>query len=181
MTGASASNRRRERAGNSELTTDAKQTQPRIAATKVAAKNNRSDASTAAENINRRVGWRLSNTRMDVDLTPNNGETDINSPLDDEGLLQIEEIDGTLVVSGDLDLHQTPEFRERAEAYIKTTERPRLDLSHVPFLDSAGLAALLALSRIAKAQNKSIRMIAVGSPHRVLRITGIDRVLVLED
>ena len=160
---------------------DTKQTQPRIAGISATVENETKNFSTAAESADRHIGWRLGNTRMDADLAPNNEETDAEGLLEDEGLLQIEEIDGTLVVSGDLDLHQAPEFRERAEIHINATERPRLDLSHVPFLDSAGLAALLALSRIAKAQNKSIRLIAVGSPRRVLKITGIDRVLVLED
>ena len=54
-------------------------------------------------------------------------------------------------------------------------------LSGVLFLDSAGLATLLALSKIARTENKDLRLVATGSPRRVLRITGIDRVLTLED
>ncbi len=160
---------------------DTKQTQLRIAGISATVKNDTRNSSTAAGTAARHIEWRLSNPRMDFDLVSDNSNYDAEGLLDDEGLLQMEEIDGTLIVSGDLDLHQAPEFRERAEAHINVTERPRLDLSRVPFMDSAGLAALLALSRIARAQSKSIRLIAVGSPRRVLKITGIDRVLVLED
>ncbi|MBC8103182.1 MAG: STAS domain-containing protein [Cytophagales bacterium] len=101
--------------------------------------------------------------------------------LEDDGLLNMMEAEGTLIVSGDIDLHQAPEFRARAETFIQDNAQPRMDLSQVPFLDSAGLAALLSLSRTAKAQDKSLRLIVTGSPRRVLRITGIDRVLILED
>lgn len=136
--------------------------------------NNRSKT---AEDVARRIGWRLGDARMNEDSNPDQD----NDELDEEGLLQIVESNGTLIVSGDLDLHQAAEFRKEAERHINSTSNPRLDLSRVPFLDSAGLATLLALSRVAKEQNKSIRVIAVGSPRRVLKITGIDRVLLLED
>jgi anti-sigma B factor antagonist len=137
--------------------------------------------SAAAETAARRLDWRVGNVRMDKNSTSGDDGSDMESLLDDEGLLQIEEINGTLVVSGDLDLHQAPEFRKEAERHINAHASPRLDLSRVPFLDSAGLATLLALSRSARDQNKSIRVIAAGSPRRVLKITGIDRVLLLED
>jgi anti-anti-sigma factor len=139
--------------------------------------NNMKDRSSAAETVARHIDWRLGSSRMDENSTLEDDSAD----LDEEGLLQITEVDGTLVVSGDLDLHQAAEFRKEAERHINASSSPRLDLSRVPFLDSAGLATLLALSRLAKEQNKSVRVIATGSPRRVLKITGIDRVLLLED
>jgi anti-sigma B factor antagonist len=87
----------------------------------------------------------------------------------------------TLVVSGDIDLYQAPAFRSAAEAHIAAIAQPRFDLSGVPFLDSAGLATLLYLSRQAGEQEKTLRMVVTGGPRRVLKITGIDRVLMLED
>jgi len=126
----------------------------------------------AALAVARHLNWRLGDTK---------GEDTLSPALDDDGALYMEQQGDTLVVIGDIDLHQAPEFRERAETYIEEIAQPRLDLSRVPFLDSAGLATLLALSRFAKARNKALRLIVTGSPRRVLKITGIDRVLMLED
>jgi anti-sigma B factor antagonist len=100
------------------------------------------------------------------------------SLADQEMVMQAE--GDTLHVHGDIDLYQAGLFRQAAEAHIRNATQPRLDLTRVPFLDSAGLAALLALSREAKAQGKTLRVAIAGSPRRVLRITGIDRMLALE-
>jgi anti-sigma B factor antagonist len=91
-------------------------------------------------------------------------------------------VDGdTLSVRGDIDLHQAAAFRQKADDHIRSVNQPRLNLSEVPFLDSAGLAALLALSRHAQQAGKTLRLVVTGSPRRVLKITGIDRMLLLED
>lgn len=103
-----------------------------------------------------------------------------NTARPDEELVMTEEGD-TLCVRGDIDLYQAPQFRQRAEAHIHAVASPRLDLNDVPFLDSAGLAALLALSRDAQASGKTLRLSVSGSPRRVLRVTGIDRMLALEE
>lgn len=87
----------------------------------------------------------------------------------------------TLYVSGDIDLYQAPRFRAAGEEHVRAVAQPRIDLSDVPFLDSAGLAVLLVLARQAREQSKSLRVVATGSPRRVLRITGIDRVLTVEE
>lgn len=87
----------------------------------------------------------------------------------------------TLFASGDIDLYQAPKFRARAEEHVRAAAQPRIDLSQVPFVDSAGLAVLLVVARQAREQGKALRLVATGSPRRVLRITGIDRVLTVED
>ncbi len=92
------------------------------------------------------------------------------------------EVEGdTLRVRGDIDLYHAERFRQQAEAHLRSVPQPLLDLTQVAFLDSAGLAALLALSREAKAQGKMLRVAIAGSPRRVLRITGIDRILTLDE
>lgn len=99
--------------------------------------------------------------------------------MDSELILQA---DGdTLTAAGDIDLYHATDFRHRAEKHIEEVEHPRLDLLRVPFIDSAGLAALLSLSRAAKARGKALRIAVSGSPRRVLRITGIDRLLEIEE
>nr|CAA9214991.1 hypothetical protein AVDCRST_MAG63-355 [uncultured Armatimonadetes bacterium] len=103
--------------------------------------------------------------------------------MDDEADSGLEmEADGdTLRVRGDIDLYQAQNFRQLAAAHLKNARAPHLDLIEVTFIDSAGLAALLALSRQAHAEGKRLRLSVTGSPRRVLRITGIDRMLELED
>jgi anti-anti-sigma factor len=160
---------------------DTKRLQQHDAGSDAALDNKMNNGTSAKEKVVRHMDWRLGSTRMNENATSSSDCSDPDNFLEEEGLLQIEEVDGTLTVSGDLDLHQASVFLKEAERHINANSRPRLDLSRVPFLDSAGLATLLALSRFAKEQNKSIRVIATGSPRRVLKITGIDRVLLLED
>lgn len=137
----------------------------------VFASSGKRDRANPASPIARERNWRLGDSTDEASA----------SVLNEDGLLSMAVHGETLVAAGDIDLHQAPEFRERAEAFIRTVQQPRLDLSQVPFLDSAGLATLLALSRIAKSESKTLRLVVTGSPRRVLKITGIDRVLVLED
>ena len=129
------------------------------------------DSESPIHTMARHLNWRLAEAR----------DQNAFDPLEDDSQLVMEEHGDTLSVAGDVDLHQAHEFRARAEAFIRSHEQPRLDLSQVPFLDSAGLATLLALSRQAKTDGKLLRLVVTGSPRRVLKITGIDRVLVLED
>ena len=94
-----------------------------------------------------------------------------------DGSLHLRTEGDTLFAEGDIDLFQAPAFREAAQAHLAQHDIPIIDLHDVDFLDSAGLAVLLVLAREAKEQNKMLRVVASGSPRRVLRITGIDRVL----
>ncbi len=98
----------------------------------------------------------------------------------DDGSLHLHTEGDTLFAEGDIDLFQAPKFREAAQAHLAHHEMPIIDLRNVDFLDSAGLAVLLVLAREAKEQHKLLRVSASGSPRRVLRITGIDRVLHVE-
>ena len=96
--------------------------------------------------------------------------------------LRMEPREEGLYVQGDIDLYVAADFRQRALEYIRSAgASPCLDLTEVPFLDSAGLAALLGLSREAKTTGKTLRLRVTGGPRRVLRITGIDRMLALEE
>ncbi len=101
------------------------------------------------------------------------------APLGD-AILEMNEKNGVLFVSGDVDLYQAGQFRKASETYIASSSAPRIDITGVAFIDSAGLAALLMLSRGAKADDKTLTVIASGAPRRVLRITGIDQAVVVE-
>jgi anti-anti-sigma factor len=103
------------------------------------------------------------------------------TPTVELGALRMHTEGDTLFVAGDVDLYQAASFREVAERHLHDTTEPCINLREVDFLDSAGLATLLALSRLARKEEKTLRVVAVGNPRRVLRITGLDSILSVED
>ena len=83
----------------------------------------------------------------------------------------------TIVLTGDLDLYSVPVVRPEiiAAANEFTGKEFRIDLTRVGFLDSAGLALLLALRKIPHVQGRlTISVGADSHPDRVLRLTRID-------
>jgi len=87
----------------------------------------------------------------------------------------------TLMLTGDIDLYVAGAFREAGEAHVRDHDEPVIDLSGVPFLDSAGLASLLSIARAARNHNRTLHVVANGNPRRVLRITGVDQLLAMRD
>jgi len=91
-------------------------------------------------------------------------------------------VNGDVVVTviGEVDTDAAPKLRTALIAALDDTDGACvLDLTTVSFLDSAGLAVLVATHSRAKAHRKSLR-IAVGSNSPVIRpmeITGLDTVL----
>jgi len=100
---------------------------------------------------------------------------------DDDATLSMETRGGTLFVSGDVDLYVAADFRQAGERYVRSCPAPIIDLIGVPFLDSAGLAALLSIEKAARQCDRSIRVVAAGNPRRVLRITGVERILTVTE
>lgn len=58
-----------------------------------------------------------------------------------------------------------------------------LDLSDVPFMDSAGLAALVSLLKLARSDNGDVKLVAPqnDSAMRILKLTKFDRVFELAE
>ena len=113
-----------------------------------------------------------------------NGElTDIKHTTDDYDAqtLTTETRGDTLLVGGDIDLYVAADFRRAGERHVAEKQNPVIDLLAVPFLDSAGLAALLTIVRAARSHERTLRVRAAGNPRRVLRITGVDRMVMVED
>ena len=98
----------------------------------------------------------------------------------DEHGLTTEVRDDVLTVMGDIDLYVAADFRSIGEKYVVEHDSAIIDLMAVPFLDSAGLAALLSVARVARTHEHSLRVRATGTPRRVLRITGVDRLVTVE-
>jgi anti-sigma B factor antagonist len=88
--------------------------------------------------------------------------------------------DGDWVVTpdGELDLFTAAELTQALREHERDAPRLILDLSKLRFLDSAGLALLIAQHR--RAQNDGTKFAianASGDVRRVLAISGLDRVL----
>jgi anti-anti-sigma factor len=99
----------------------------------------------------------------------------------EEGTLSLETQGDTLVVDGDVDLYVAEEFRVAGEAHVRDIANPVIDLLGVPFLDSAGLASLLSIAKVARSLDRQVRVVAAGNPRRVLRITGVDRMVLMNE
>jgi anti-sigma B factor antagonist len=88
--------------------------------------------------------------------------------------------DGNCVVTpdGELDLFTAAELTQALREHERTAPRIILDLSKLRFLDSAGLALLIAQHRRAQSEGTTFAISnANGDVRRVLAISGLDRVL----
>ena len=93
--------------------------------------------------------------------------------------IQIVEADGHTVCRpvGELDAYTVPQFRESL-AELASTARLLIDLSEVPFMDSAGLGALIGGIRRAREADGEVA-VACSRPTltRLLHTTGFDRIV----
>lgn len=82
---------------------------------------------------------------------------------------------------GELDAYTVPHFRE-ALANLSSTPRLLIDLSEVPFMDSAGLGALIGGIRRTRESEGEVS-VACSRPTltRLLHTTGFDRIVPVKD
>ena len=81
-----------------------------------------------------------------------------------------------LVLEGPVDHHTVPRLREHLAAAVQDGDGAVVvDLTHVTFVDSSGLAALLnALRRLTRAHRRLLLSAAEGPVLRILRLTRLD-------
>jgi anti-sigma B factor antagonist len=81
-------------------------------------------------------------------------------------------------VSGELDLHTSPQLRDHVFARIgEPPVRIALDLSAVEFMDSSSLGMLVTcLKRVRERDGRFVLVGVAGPPMKVLALTGLDRV-----
>ena len=97
--------------------------------------------------------------------------------------VQVDEADGVLVchLIGNLEHLAVGEFRE-AVAQISGAKRVIFELSAVPFVDSAGLGALIgAIRRARELRGEAVVSSARPSVKRVLEIVGLPRIVNIFD
>ena len=98
-------------------------------------------------------------------------------------LVRCDETEAAVVchVAGDLDHASIGEFRE-AVAHLGRKRRVIFELSAVPFVDAAGLGALIGtVRRIRDRRGGAVVCAARPSVRRVLQLVGIPRVVTIVD
>ena len=97
--------------------------------------------------------------------------------------IQLDEVHGTKVCRpvGELDAFTVSQFRQ-ALAELASTPRLVIDMSSVPFVDSAGLGALIGGIRRARELGGDVA-VCCNRPTlvRLLRTTGFDRIVTVAD
>ena len=82
-----------------------------------------------------------------------------------------------LRLSGDVDLHSSPEAREAILACLKQKSSVLVNLSAVTYMDSSGVASLVEGYQTAKKQGLKFGLVAIAQPvMNVLKLARLDRV-----
>lgn len=95
-----------------------------------------------------------------------------------EFVVQTEETDDytVLVPIGDVDAYTVDQFREAIGSVVEA-EQLLVDLTEVPFMDSAGLGALINGIRRNRDHGGSIAVVCNPALNRLLHTTGFDRIV----
>ncbi|MDI3517400.1 MAG: anti-sigma factor antagonist [Thermotogota bacterium] len=87
-------------------------------------------------------------------------------------------------VNGDIDAYSTGELKKFMTDLISRTEKSTLviDMSNVPYVDSAGLGMLVSILRESKSAGKSL-VLASMKPNvkRIFELTRLDKVFTITD
>jgi len=80
-----------------------------------------------------------------------------------------------MAATGELDLTTAPTLQARVASELEAGHEVELDLSRVPFVDSSGLGALVALARRADELGVAFALLTPLPPQmrRVLDVTGL--------
>lgn len=81
-------------------------------------------------------------------------------------------------IAGELDMYSSPPVRDRVIGLIhEGSNQIALDLTKVDFMDSSSLGALVTCLKRARERDGRLVLVGVsGSPMKVLKLTGLDRV-----
>ena len=93
--------------------------------------------------------------------------------------IQVENLNTHTVLRprGEIDAYTVAQFRERI-GELALEPRLLIDLGAVPFMDSAGLGALIGgIRRIRDSEGEVVVSCGEGALHRLLHTTGFDRIV----
>ncbi|HSW92828.1 MAG TPA: STAS domain-containing protein [Gammaproteobacteria bacterium] len=82
---------------------------------------------------------------------------------------------GHLMISGDLDFETVPFLWEQSLSFFSTSDDVHIDLGHITFSNSAGVALLIEWMKYAKALRKNIYFHHISSQQNsIIEAVGID-------
>lgn len=87
-----------------------------------------------------------------------------------------------LALSGEVDLHYSPEARKQILTLLNNNNNVLVDLSAVSYIDSSGIASLVEGFQLAR--NKKLQFGLVGvsdAAHQVLQLARLDKVFQIRD
>ncbi len=87
-----------------------------------------------------------------------------------------------VALSGEVDLHYSPEARKQILALLNKNNNVLVDLSAVSYIDSSGIASLVEGYQLAR--NKQLQFGLVGvseAAHQVLQLARLDKVFQIKD
>lgn len=87
-----------------------------------------------------------------------------------------------VALSGEVDLHYSPEARKKILGQLNKNNNVLVDLSGVSYIDSSGIASLVEGFQLAR--NKKLQFGLVGvsdAAHQVLQLARLDRVFPIKD
>jgi len=87
-----------------------------------------------------------------------------------------------VALSGEVDLHYSPEARKQILAQLNKNNNVLVDLSGVSYIDSSGIASLVEGFQLAR--NKKLQFGLVGvsdAAHQVLQLARLDKIFLIKD
>lgn len=87
-----------------------------------------------------------------------------------------------IALSGEVDMHYSPEARKQILAQLNKNQNVLIDLSAVSYIDSSGIASLVEGFQLAR--NKKLQFGLVGvsdAAHQVLQLARLDKVFLIKD
>lgn len=98
--------------------------------------------------------------------------------------MQTHDRDGTVVVAlaGEIDLQHSPGVRRQLMELMFERRDVLVDLAHVAYIDSSGIASLVEAYQMARKNATRFVLVAVSQPVlRVLQLARLDKVFTLAD
>lgn len=87
-----------------------------------------------------------------------------------------------VALSGEVDLHYSPEARKQILAQLNSSHDVLVDLSGVSYIDSSGIASLVEGFQLARSKKLQFGLVGVSAAaHQVLQLARLDKVFPIKD
>ncbi|MEJ2361026.1 MAG: STAS domain-containing protein [Gammaproteobacteria bacterium] len=87
-----------------------------------------------------------------------------------------------VTLSGDVDLHYSPEARKQILEQLKANKNVLVDLSGVSYIDSSGIASLVEGFQLARNRKLQFGLVGVSeAAQQVLQLARLDKIFQIKD